>query len=131
MKGPFTLNKNQRIKSRKVLDEIFQQGKSFVVFPYRVIYLPSPAELKFGVGVSTKNFKEAVDRNSVKRRTREVYRLQKNELEFFLTKENRGLNIFFVYTAKEILPYKQVFEAVEKIIKKLLKQANETNSAAT
>jgi ribonuclease P protein component len=131
MKGQFTLKKNQRIKSRKVLDEIFQQGKSFAVFPFRIIYLPSTTELKFGVGVSTRNFKHAVDRNRVKRLTREAYRVQKNELEFFLTKENRGLNIFFVYTAKEILPYAQVFEAIQKTIKRLLKQVNETNSAAT
>jgi ribonuclease P protein component len=131
MKGQFTLKKNQRIKSRKVLDEIFQQGKSFAVFPFRIIYLPSTTELKFGVGVSTRNFKHAVDRNRVKRLTREAYRVQKNELEFFLTKENRGLNIFFVYTAKEISPYAQVFEAIQKTIKKLLKQVNETNSAAT
>ncbi len=128
MKKQFTLGKNERIKSRKVLDAIFQQGRSFSSFPYRVVYLASQEGLKFAVGVSTKNFKHAVDRNKIKRQTKEAYRLQKINLESVLMQKKTGLNVFFVYTAKEIIFYKQMFDAVEKIIEKIVKQQNETDS---
>jgi ribonuclease P protein component len=71
----FTLNKQQRLKSRKDIEQLFSEGKRFTVNPFRVFYLfpketsniqPSIFNLQFGVGVSTKNFKNAVDRNRIK-----------------------------------------------------------------
>ncbi len=131
MPKQYTLGKEERIKSRKTLDEIFQAGKGFSILPFRVLYIKAGEGLKFAVGVSSKNFKNATDRNRVKRIVREAYRLQKMELKDKLAQKNTGLNIFFIYTAKEILPYKQVYDAVKKIIEKLFKQVNENNSAGT
>ena len=74
MAKQFTLGKNERLKSRKQIEQLFDSGKSFTIFPFKVYYFLSPLTTQdsrlttfFGVGVSGKNFKKAVDRNRIKR----------------------------------------------------------------
>jgi ribonuclease P protein component len=118
----FTLGKNERLKSRKRIEQLFSTGKAFTLFPFRIFYLPGqPADpvLQFGAAVSTKNFKKAVDRNRIKRLLREAWRLQKNSLQLALKEQNTPLSVFLIYTAKELPDYKVVFEKTGKIIDKL------------
>jgi ribonuclease P protein component len=125
----FTLGKNERLKSRKLIEQLFKEGKSFAVNPFRVYVLTadSPAaEIKFGVGVSTKNFKKAVDRNRIKRLVREAYRLQKNELLEKLQGKNIHLSLFFIYTGKELPLYKEVYDKMKIALQKINKQFNES-----
>lgn len=132
MAKQFTLGKNERLKSRKLIEQLFKQGKSFNAFPFRVYYLfQSSFALQFGAGVSNKNFKKAVDRNRIKRLTREAWRLQKNDLEDLLTKKNKKLSVFFIYTQKELPDYKTVYDKTGLILKKLVKAVNETDSSNT
>ena len=101
MPKQFTLGKGERLKSRKAIDELFKNGKRFTVSPFRVFYcITKEGGLQFGAGVSTKNFKKAVDRNRIKRLIREAYRVQKNSLEILLKAE--GLNLFFYLYRKGI-----------------------------
>src|SRR5580765_8282307 len=108
MAKQFTLGQGERLKSRKLIEQLFSEGKSFSLHPYRVYYLFSPHppdskfSIQFGVGVSAKNFKKAVDRNRVKRITREAYRMQKTELQNKLNTKALHLNVFFIYTGKEL-----------------------------
>jgi ribonuclease P protein component len=129
----FTLGKNERLKSRKQIEQLFSEGRKFTVTPFRVFYLfqaPLSSEhllrkLQFGVGVSVKNFKRAVDRNRIKRLTREAYRLQKNELAEKLKVSGSKLNVFFIYTAKEIPDFKLVKDKVALVLKKFEKIVDE------
>lgn len=133
----FTLNKNERLKSRKQIEQLFKEGKSFVVFPYKVFYVltnhqQATAEgLQFGIGVSNRNFKKAVDRNRVKRLSREAWRLQKNELKVLVNEKKITLNVFFIFTGKEIAEYNFVKEKVAVILKKLIKLVDENNTPHT
>ena len=119
MAKKFGLGKNERLKSRKAIELLFKEGKRFVVTPFRLYYVLNPAEgdplLQFGVGVSAKNFKKAVDRNKIKRLTREAYRLQKNEISL----TNHQLQVFFIYTGKELPQYAALFEKVKIALEKL------------
>ena len=107
MAKQFTLGKNERLKSRKQIEQLFSEGKSFPLSPFRIYYQVTPlittssSSLQFGAGVSGKNFKRAVDRNRVKRLTREAYRLQKKQLQEATMQKKLQLNIFFIYTGKE------------------------------
>jgi ribonuclease P protein component len=123
MTKKLTLQKNERLKSRKLIEQLFSEGKKFVINPYRVFYILEKKEqalLQFGVGVSSRNFKKAVDRNRVKRLIKESYRLQKNLLQDKIKDENYQLNIFVIYTAKELPEYTTTFETMTKVLDKLM-----------
>ena len=133
MAKQFTLEKNERLKSRKLIEQLFKTGKSFNTFPFKVFYLlDSPSStLQFGAGVSTKNFKKAVDRNRIKRLTREAWRLQKNSVAELLKTSNKRLSVFFIYTQKELPDYKTINDKTGLILKKLIKIINETDPSDT
>ena len=76
-----------------------------------------------------KNFKKAVHRNRIKRLIREAYRLQKKELQNAVSSSNRHLNVFFIYTAKELPRYSVIKEKVNVILNRLMQIKNENNSS--
>ena len=131
----YTLGKNERVKRRKFIEELFNAGESFSVHPFRVYFLKQKfvdcitkngkssqheSILQVGVGVSKKNFKKAVDRNRIKRVTREAYRLQRNELEALLiSKKEWCLKLFFIYNGKEKPDYRFVREKVGSALMRL------------
>ena len=129
----YTLGKEERLKSRKVIEQLFKEGKAFTAFPFRVIWQFLPEEnnnsLKAGFTVSTKYFKKAVDRNRIRRLMKEAYRLQKHTLQTGLCESNQQLVIFIIYVGKEIPEYSLVVEKITVVINKLQKIVNENNSA--
>jgi ribonuclease P protein component len=109
--------KDEKLKSEKLIKELFDKGSSFYSFPFKVLIMPnshpqaSSHQVMFSV--SKKNFKRAVDRNLIKRRIRESYRLNKN-----LLKDSPLLLIAYIYTAKEILTFVQIQERLVKTLKR-------------
>lgn len=127
----YTLGKTEKLKSRKLIEQVFKQGKSFSNFPFRVVYLFTEDEkiiqgVQAGFSVSTKFFKNATDRNRIKRLMREGYRLQKNNLQEAVKKNNKRLAVFFIYTGNELPEYDEVFEKIGNALKRLQKITNET-----
>jgi ribonuclease P protein component len=128
----YTLGKSDKLKSAKAIEQLFKEGKSFSVFPFRVLYLQVPAadkELKFNLqtafSVSKKYFKKAVDRNRIKRLMREAWRLQKSVLVNSVNKGGKDVKVFIIYTGNELPEYDLVFEKTAAIIKRLIKTCNE------
>ncbi|OYW76501.1 MAG: hypothetical protein B7Y37_06505 [Sphingobacteriia bacterium 28-36-52] len=129
-----TYSKQEKLKSRKALEELFAKGKSFSVFPIKVFYtvtdqsnadglVADPALVQAGVGVSSRIFKKAHDRNKVKRLLREVYRTQKQSL--YTSVANQQLNVFFLYIGKELPVFADLQIAMEKTLEKLIRKINE------
>jgi ribonuclease P protein component len=123
----FSFCKEERLCSKKIIDRLFAEGKSVFVFPLKLVYLETELQTKTpvqaGFAVSKKNFKRAVQRNLIKRRMREAYRLQK---AFFYNALNEvQLAVFFVYTAKEITDYTVIESAIKKGLKKLVRESKE------
>ncbi|MEO7923746.1 MAG: ribonuclease P protein component [Chitinophagaceae bacterium] len=130
MTGKLTLGKDERLKSRKATELLFKEGERFTVPPFRICYIsPGGKGLQFGVGVSAKNFKRAVDRNRIKRLTREAWRLQKKGLQTALEEKQKALQIFLIYTGKEISDYEIVFKKMTMILTKLLSLVNENTAS--
>jgi ribonuclease P protein component len=72
-----------------------------------------------------------VDRNRIKRLTREAYRLQKNTLQQKLLEAEKQLNVFFIYTGKEIPDYLLIKEKTTQILNRLIKIVDENNPMDT
>lgn len=128
----FTLGKNERLKQRKFIDRLFKEGRSFSVFPFRIFYLFAnelPAPLQAGFSASTRNFKRAVDRNRIKRLTKEAYRLQKKELNAQIISKNQKLAVFFIYTDKNLPAFGIIKERVQTILQKLITVVHEMDSS--
>lgn len=126
----YFLKKEDRLKSTRLIDELFKKGKSFSNFPFRVMWAPgNKFILQAGVGVSSRNFKKAVDRNRIKRLMREAYRLQKHDLYNTLAQKNTSLSVFILYNGNELPKYELVYEKMGSILKRLTKFIDEDNQA--
>ncbi len=135
----YTLNKNDKLKSTKAIEQLFKEGKSFSLFPFRVLYLEAPASgiakqteapasvIQTAFSVSKKHFKKAVDRNRIKRLMREAWRLQKNVLVNRVNKGGKDLKVFIIYTGNELPGYDLVVEKTAAVIKRLIKICNEAS----
>jgi ribonuclease P protein component len=104
-----SFHKQERLHQEKLIQELFKKGSSFYLYPFKVLILHNPeagaSVHQVLISVSRKNFRRAVDRNLIKRRIRESYRLNKN-----LLANHPKLVIAYIYTAKEILTFAQIQE---------------------
>ena len=123
-------NKQEKLKSRKLTKQLFAEGKSFLVFPIKVVYLPITElvdfPIKIGVSASSRTFKNAVDRNRIKRVLKEQYRLNKLPLHEHIFATKQQIAVFFIFIDKT-LPQKGLVEKkMPTIINKLIQTINET-----
>jgi ribonuclease P protein component len=115
--GLFTFRKEERLHSKISIQELFEKGSSFYLYPFKVLFIegkPDATVNQVLFTVSKRNFKRAVDRNKIKRRVREAFRLNKSKLS-----TPQKLLIGYIYTPKEILPFSQIEEAMVKSFKRL------------
>lgn len=111
--GSYRFRKEERLSREKDIQELFKKGSSFYLYPFKVLLCPNPDQThpfhQVIISVSVRNFKRAVDRNLLKRRIREAYRLNKARVP-----GSKKLMIAYIYTAKEILPFDQIQEKLAR-----------------
>ncbi|HRH49585.1 MAG TPA: ribonuclease P protein component [Panacibacter sp.] len=131
----FSYSKAEKLKSRKLMDQLFREGKTFSIFPLKVFYMQPTAILDFpvkaGVGVSSRNFKKAIHRNRVKRIMREAYRTEKNVLHDYLNLHQKQVVVFMLYIDKILPEYETIKTVMPVVLQRLVKKLNETAAANT
>lgn len=117
-----TFRKDERLKKKNLISELFASGRSATVFPIKMIYLEydhlSPFKIQAGVSVSKRNFKNAVQRNRIKRLMREAYR--KNKSLIYNDADTKKHIIMFIYQAKEEISFDLMDRKMNQLIRKFL-----------
>lgn len=123
-----TFKKDERLCSVKVIEGLFDRKNSanggVFSYPMRVVFQPqisaevdsdistqNPTQVLFSV--PKRQFKHAVDRNLIRRRMKEAYRLHKQLL-------TGNFSIAFIYIGKGIEDYKAIEKGMKSALKKIL-----------
>lgn len=125
--APTTFGKNERMVSRRLMEQLFGGGKSrsMAGFPLRMVYMPvergaydAPAQVL--VSVSKRHFKRAVKRNRVKRQIREAYRHNKHLLtDALLPTPDRALALAFIWQADKLYDTADVEQTMKTLLERL------------
>ena len=115
----FSYSKKDKLKSKKVIEQLFNEGQSVTAYPLKLIYIEKGFEdevlLKTGVSVSKKLHKTAVARNRIKRLLREAYRLNK---PLYFNNSTTSYAFMILYLSKEGTTFDALNTSMQKLFKK-------------
>ena len=112
-----TLGKQERLKSKKLIEKLYAEGDSVKAFPLRMMYVQTAHTSEFpcqvGVSVAKRNYKLAVDRNRLKRLMRETYRLQK---QIVYNNLDEPYVFMISYIGREEIKYEDLYLKMQKLL---------------
>lgn len=119
----FTLGKEERLKSSKLIGRLYKEGQAIKAFPLRMVYLQTEHTSNFptqvGVSVPKRNFKRAVNRNRIKRLLRETYRKEKYTV---YNSVNKPYVFMISYLAKDEWKYVDLEYKMKKLLAKFVEE---------
>lgn len=135
-KGAFRLPKRERLHHRSLVNHLFAQGEAIYVYPLRVVYAlidekqkrgmfrmechEDIDEVQFMITVPKKKQRRAVHRVLVRRRIREVYRLNRQSLRSVVkAMGGKYLSMAFIYQSDKIYEYRELEERMKKLLHKV------------
>jgi len=122
-----TLRKEERLRGERVFSYLFDHGHTFFQTPYKVFWLKTSDTalypVRFAVSVPKRRFKRAVKRNLLKRRTREVFRINKQILNVAIT-DNHQVHLLVIYASDKLLTYAELEESMKKILQRIAQESS-------
>lgn len=123
-----SFGKKEKLKSKILITQLFEEGKGISVYPLKLIYLSiekKEVPIKTAVTVSKRNFKSAVDRNRIKRLLRESYRCNKAQV---FNNTDANFAFLFLYLGKDMPTFEQLDHKMKLVLNKFKLQIDEKNS---
>lgn len=123
-----TFPKSEKLCGQLRIAALYKGGRRFVAFPMRVCFLKindSTEAPKVLIWAPKSLFKHAVDRNHMRRLMREAYRLNNQPLLDFCAERQISLQLAFNYLDKEQRSQAEISAAMQKAIRKIIKQLSE------
>ncbi len=131
----YKLNKNEKLRSRIAIDLLFGEGGSLMAFPLRAAFRLRPQgeqSVQFLISIPKKRIRKAVNRVTLRRRTREAYRLNRNELLVAqLQRLGMGVDIAFIYLDSKPAPYSVINEKVTSLLTRIAQAAADQAASTT
>ena len=121
----FTLGKEERLKSNLSIQKLLKHGMVVSRFPLKMYwdFTPDPRQkypVRAAISVPKRKFRRAVDRNLMKRRLREAYRLNKNMLYETLDQRQQKIQLIILLLSDEFIPYDQLERGTREILLQLV-----------
>lgn len=123
-----TLKKHERLSSQKQIAELVKEGNTFLKYPFRVMWSVSKIEhrgsfqMEVAFSVPKRKFKKAVKRNTIRRRMREAFRLNKDQFRQEMALYPFKLSLLIIYTPAKELHYDRIEDGMKKTFE-ILKKA--------
>ncbi|WP_299129198.1 ribonuclease P protein component [uncultured Winogradskyella sp.] len=128
----FKYSKKDKLKSKKLIEQLFTEGKAVTAYPLRLIYLNTEHEdgsvLKTGVSVSKRLHKTAVARNRIKRLLREAYRLNK---PLYFNNSSTAYAFMILYLSKDGTTFEATDRKMKQLFQKFLDKIPEHEKTST
>ena len=117
-----TFGKGERLCSRRLIEALYADGHRLMAFPYSVQWRvePLPVPCQVMIVAPKRKFRHAVDRNRVKRLTRECWRMRKQTLYRHLAERGIGITLALVYVHNEIFDYEPLGRKMDKLVEALV-----------
>jgi ribonuclease P protein component len=128
MSAIHTLGGQERIKSKKLIDTLFNGGnsRSLTAFPLRIVYMVRAREsddnsqAQIMVSVSKRHFKRAVKRNRIKRQIRETYRQNKELLlDVLIQKPETTVCMAFIWQSDQLFPSSDIEHCMKSLLQRV------------
>lgn len=128
MSAIHTLGGLERIKSKKLIDTLFNGGnsRSLTAFPLRIVYMlraresDDNSQAQIMVSVSKRHFKRAVKRNRIKRQIRETYRQNKELLlDVLIKKPETTVCMAFIWQSDQLFPSSDIEHCMKSLLQRV------------
>ena len=128
----YKLSKEEKLRSRSAVERLFTEGKSLMAFPLRAVYRlrqPGEAPAQFLITIPKKRIRKAVMRVTLRRRTREAYRLNRRQLLLEpLADLECGVDMALIYLDNTPASYSVISEKVTDLLRRITAAAIEQQS---
>ncbi|NQY66326.1 MAG: ribonuclease P protein component [Flavobacteriales bacterium] len=119
-----TFKKSERLKSKKLISEVFKKNQTFRQDSVRLFWMNAEIDSDYPVqiciSIPKRNVKKAVHRNTIKRKIKEAYRKNKSILYDYLEPKGVKCALMLIYLDNNVPTYEHVERKIVLTLERLV-----------